>query len=116
VVNLGEYSTNIQTFLQLFPSTLLISLLRIVEAAAGQIIIDGIDVALIGLENLRTKIAMIPQEPILFVGAIRENIDLFGKNTDEEIWVALDSVHLGIHIRKFPLKLDAPVIGTLFFT
>ena len=95
-------------------STLLISLLRIVEAAAGQIIIDGIDVARIGLEDLRTKIAIIPQEPILFVGTIRENIDLFGKNTDEEIWAALDSVHLGIHIRKFPLKLDAPVIGTLF--
>jgi len=95
-------------------STLLISLLRIVEAAAGKIIIDGIDVAKIGLEDLRTKIAIIPQEPILFVGTIRENIDLFGKNTDEEIWQALDSVHLGSHIRKFPLKLDAPVIGIFF--
>ena len=58
-------------------STLLISLLRIVEAAEGNIIIDGIDVAKIGLEDLRTKIAIIPQEPILFVGTIRENIDLF---------------------------------------
>ena len=92
-------------------STLLISLLRIVEAAEGKIIIDGIDVAKIGLEDLRTKIAIIPQEPILFVGTIRENIDLFNKNTDEEIWRALDSVHLGQFIRKFPLKLDALVIG-----
>jgi len=91
-------------------STLLISLLRIVEAAEGKIIIDGIDVSKIGLEDLRTKIAIIPQEPILFVGTIRENIDLFNKNTDAEIWHALDSVHLGQFIRKFPLKLDAPVI------
>jgi ABC-type multidrug transport system fused ATPase/permease subunit len=91
-------------------STLLISLLRIVEAAEGNIIIDGIDVAKIGLEDLRTKIAIIPQEPILFVGTIRENIDLFNKNTDDEIWRALDSVHLGQFIRKFPLKLDATVI------
>ncbi len=92
-------------------STLLISLLRIVEAAGGKIIIDGIDVSQIGLEDLRTKIAIIPQEPILFVGTIRENIDLFNKNTDEEIWRALDSVHLGQFIRKFPLKLNALVIG-----
>ncbi len=91
-------------------STLLISLLRIVEAAEGKIIIDGIDVSKIGLEDLRTKIAIIPQEPILFVGTIRENVDLFQKNTDQEIWQALDSVHLGEFIRKFPQKLDAPVI------
>jgi len=43
-------------------------LLRIVEAASGKIIIDGIDVSKIGLEDLRTKIAIIPQEPVLFVG------------------------------------------------
>ena len=90
---------------------MLISLLRIVEAAEGKILIDGIDVSKIGLEDLRTKIAIIPQEPILFVGTIRENIDLFNKNTDEEIWRALDSVHLGQFIRKFPLKLNALVIG-----
>ena len=92
-------------------STLLISLLRIVEAAEGKIVIDGMDVAKIGLKDLRTKIAIIPQEPVLFVGTIRENIDLFAKNTDEEIWIALDSVHLGDLIRRFKLKLNAPVIG-----
>ena len=95
-------------------STLLISLLRIVEAAEGQIIIDGIDVAKIGLKDLRSQIAIIPQEPILFVGTIRENIDLFAKNTDEEIWRALDAVHLGEFIRKFSQKLNSPVIGKIF--
>jgi ABC-type multidrug transport system fused ATPase/permease subunit len=95
-------------------STLLISLLRIVEAAEGQIIIDGIDIGKIGLKDLRSKIAIIPQEPVLFVGTIRENIDLFNNNTDQEIWQALDSVYLGDTVRKMDLKLNAPVIGNLF--
>ncbi len=60
-------------------STLLISLLRIVDACEGKIVIDGVDIAQIGLMDLRSKIAIIPQEPILFVGTIRENVDLFEK-------------------------------------
>ena len=92
-------------------STLLISLLRIVEACDGRIVIDGLDVSKIGLQDLRSKIAIIPQEPILFVGTIRENIDLFEKNTDDEIWQALESVHLASAIRNLELKLNAPVIG-----
>ncbi len=92
-------------------SSLLISLLRIVELAGGRIVIDGLDVAKIGLRDLRSRIAIIPQEPILFVGTIRENIDLFNKNTDEEIWAALDSVHLSGFIRKLDQKLNSPVIG-----
>lgn len=92
-------------------STLLISLLRIVESRKGKIIIDGLDVSQMGLQDLRTKIAIIPQEPILFVGTIRENVDLFGKNTDEEVWKALDSVHLGDFIRRYSQQLNALVIG-----
>jgi ABC-type multidrug transport system fused ATPase/permease subunit len=95
-------------------STLLISLLRIVELAEGEISIDGVNVAGMGLRDLRSRIAIIPQEPILFVGTIRENVDLFGMNTDEEIWQALDSVHLGQFIRKLELKLNSPVIGKSF--
>lgn len=92
-------------------SSLLISLLRIVELSEGEIVIDEIDVSKIGLADLRSRVAIIPQEPILFVGTIRENVDLFGKNTDDEIWEALDSVHLGEFIRKLDQKLDSPVIG-----
>ena len=97
-------------------STLLISLLRIVELAGGEIIIDDFDVSKFGLKDLRSRIAIIPQEPILFVGTIRENIDLFNKNTDEEIWKALDSVHLGNFIRKLDQKLNSPVIGKFLKT
>ncbi len=91
-------------------STLLISLLRIVELSGGEIVIDGWDISRMGLGDLRSRIAIIPQEPILFVGTIRENIDLFGKNTDEQIWRALDSVHLGNFIRKLDMKLNSLVI------
>jgi ABC-type multidrug transport system fused ATPase/permease subunit len=96
-------------------STLLIALLRIVELTEGEIVIDDFDSAKFGLKDLRSRIAVIPQEPILFVGTIRENIDLFSKNTDEEIWKALDSVHLGKFIRKLDLKLDSLVIGEANF-
>lgn len=91
-------------------STLLISLLRIVEAHQGQIFIDGLDVSTVGLKDLRTKIAIIPQEPVLFVGTVRTNLDPFNKATDEQIWTALDAVHLGDKIRAFPNGLTTAVI------
>jgi ABC-type multidrug transport system fused ATPase/permease subunit len=91
-------------------STLLISLLRIVEASEGAVFIDGVDISKIDLKDLRSNIAIIPQEPILFVGSIRDNVDLFHKSTDEEIWRALDAVHLGETIRRMPQKLNYQVI------
>jgi len=91
-------------------STLLISLLRIVEAFKGKITIDDLDVSTIGLKDLRTKIAIIPQEPVLFVGSIRSNLDPFSKSTDDQVWKALDSVHLGDKIRAFPNGLQTAVI------
>lgn len=90
-------------------STLLISLLRIVELYDGQITIDGLDVSGIGLHDLRNKIAIIPQEPVMFVGSLRSNLDPFNKCNDEEIWKALDAVFLGDKIRKSPSKLDTHV-------
>ncbi|KAI0229208.1 hypothetical protein L0F63_004555 [Massospora cicadina] len=91
-------------------STLLVSLLRIVEAAEGQILIDGVDIAKLGLKDLRTKVAIIPQEPVLFVGSIRTNLDPFNQTTDEEIWRALDAVHLADKIRSMPNQLESEVI------
>ncbi|KAI8803261.1 P-loop containing nucleoside triphosphate hydrolase protein [Cladochytrium replicatum] len=91
-------------------STLLVSLLRIVELAEGEILIDGVDVSKLGLQDLRTKIAIIPQEPVLFVGTIRSNLDPFNRSNDERIWKALDAVNLGTTIRNMPGKLDSAVI------
>jgi ABC-type multidrug transport system fused ATPase/permease subunit len=84
-------------------------LLRIVEPVNGTITIDGLDVSGIGLHDLRNKIAIIPQEPVMFVGTIRSNLDPFNKCTDEEIWKALDAVFLGDKLRKSPSKLDTAV-------
>ncbi|KAI1315640.1 hypothetical protein EDD11_000533 [Mortierella claussenii] len=92
-------------------TTLLISLLRVVEAAEGKILIDDVDVREIGLQDLRSKIAIIPQEPVLFVGTIRSNLDPFHRRTDEEIWAALDAVHLSDNIKQnMPYKLETPII------
>ncbi|KAJ3358679.1 Multidrug resistance-associated protein 4 [Kappamyces sp. JEL0680] len=90
-------------------STLLVSLLRIVEPVSGTITIDGLDVSKIGLHDLRNKIAIIPQEPVMFVGTIRSNLDPFRKSSDEEIWKALDAVFLGEKLRQSPSKLETPV-------
>ncbi|KAG0297659.1 hypothetical protein BGZ98_000528 [Dissophora globulifera] len=92
-------------------TTLLISLLRVVEAAEGKILIDDVDVREIGLHDLRSKIAIIPQEPVLFVGTIRSNLDPFHRRTDQEIWAALDAVHLSENIKQnMPLRLETQII------
>ncbi|KAI3658482.1 hypothetical protein MP638_001908 [Amoeboaphelidium occidentale] len=91
-------------------STLLVALLRIVESYAGKITIDGVDISKIGLEELRSCIAIIPQEPVLFKGTVRSNLDPFNKATDDEIWKALEAVYLKDNIAVRPGKLDSEVI------
>lgn len=67
-------------------STLIQTLFRIVEPAGGRIVVDGIDICTIGLHNLRSKFGIIPQEPVLFQGTIRTNIDPIGLYSDDDIW------------------------------
>nr|WOF01072.1 ATP-dependent bile acid permease-like protein [Corynespora cassiicola] len=75
-------------------SSLALALFRALEAEKGKILIDDIDVGLIGLQDLRESIVMVPQDPTLFTGTIRSNLDPFGLFTDEEIFTALREVHL----------------------
>ncbi|EXX63324.1 P-loop containing nucleoside triphosphate hydrolase protein [Rhizophagus irregularis DAOM 181602=DAOM 197198] len=91
-------------------TTLLVSLLRIVELAEGNIIIDNLDISTIGLRDLRNNIAIIPQEPVIFAGTIRSNLDPFRKCTDEEIWNALKAVHLYDKVKSSTSRLDTQVL------
>ncbi|CAH0714288.1 unnamed protein product, partial [Brenthis ino] len=75
-------------------STLTLGLFRIVEAMSGKILIDGIDISTIGLHQLRSRITIIPQDPVLFSGSLRMNLDPFGVYSDEDIWRSLELAHL----------------------
>ncbi len=67
-------------------STLIQALFRLVEPVQGKMIIDGIDICTLGLHDLRSRFGIIPQEPVLFEGTIRSNIDPIGQYSDAEIW------------------------------
>lgn len=75
-------------------SSLALALFRGLEAESGKIIVDGVDISTIGLSDLRESITIVPQDPTLFSGSIRENLDPFGLYTDEEIYTSLRRVRL----------------------
>lgn len=75
-------------------SSLALAMFRALEAEEGKILVDGVDIGLIGLQDLRESIVMVPQDPTLFSGTIRSNLDPFGLFTDEEIFTALRRVQL----------------------
>ncbi|KAK5786566.1 ABC transporter C family member 3-like [Gossypium arboreum] len=90
-------------------STLIQTLFRIVEPAAGQIIIDGVNISLIGLHDLRSRLSIIPPEPTMFEGTIRSNLDPLEEYTDEQIWEALDKCQLGDEVRNKAGRLNSSV-------
>ncbi|KAJ2373352.1 hypothetical protein IW150_003667 [Coemansia sp. RSA 2607] len=75
-------------------SSLSLAFLRFVEPASGRIVVDGVDIATIGLEELRRNVTIIPQDPVLFNGSIRFNLDPFAEYPDELLWDALKRSHL----------------------
>lgn len=69
---------------------------------SGDIVIDGISIKQLGLHDLRSAVAIIPQEPALFEGTVRRNLDPFGQKSDEELWRALDEAKLKDTIDALP--------------
>uniref|UniRef100_A0A2K5U2M2 ABC-type glutathione-S-conjugate transporter n=1 Tax=Macaca fascicularis TaxID=9541 RepID=A0A2K5U2M2_MACFA len=87
-------------------SSMTLCLFRILEAAKGEILIDGLNVADIGLHDLRSQLTIIPQDPILFSGTLRMNLDPFGRYSEEDIWQALELSHLHTFVSSQPAGLD----------
>ena len=86
-------------------STLLLAMLRLVEARSGRILIDGLEIAKLGVKQLRSRMGIIPQDPVLFVGTVRYNLDPFGEHDDDELWAVLEKVQMTKMIQGFEEKL-----------
>lgn len=101
-------------------STIMHALYRMTELTSGSIEIDGIDISTLGLHELRSRLSIIPQDPVLFQGTVRSNIDPFGTANDTELWNALrrswlldsteyDRVQNGTANSNVKFHLDEPV-------
>ncbi|VDO26102.1 unnamed protein product [Onchocerca flexuosa] len=87
-------------------SSLTLALFRIIEADSGRILIDGEDISKISLDILRSKLTIVPQDPVVFSGTLRMNLDPFGHFDDAVLWNALRMTHLDLLVHSFPNKLE----------
>ena len=91
-------------------STLMLALCRVVEATSGSITIDGVDTSKVGLHTLRSRVGVIPQDPTLWSGSVRWNLDPVGEHSDTTLMEALRKVRLDdLVLRQLPAGLDSVI-------
>ncbi|XP_053207952.1 ATP-binding cassette sub-family C member 3-like isoform X2 [Panonychus citri] len=91
-------------------SSLTLAVFRLIESISGQIIIDNMDISKLGLHDLRSRITVIPQDPVLFSGNFRRNFDPLEQHTDVEIWNALEQAHLKKFVSSLETGLDYEIV------
>ncbi|XP_075494526.1 ABC transporter C family member 10-like [Primulina tabacum] len=91
-------------------TTLTAALFRLVEPAEGKIVVDGINISTIGIHDLRSRIGIIPQDPTLFTGTVRYNLDPLGQHTEQELWEILGKCQLKEAVQEKVEGLDSPVV------
>ncbi|KAJ3394353.1 Canalicular multispecific organic anion transporter 1, partial [Chytriomyces hyalinus] len=91
-------------------SSLMQALFRIVDLSEGSIWIDGVNTATLALHELRKRIAIIPQDPVLFSGSLRKNLDPHNKFSDDEVWQVLDRCGMKLAVSEMEGKLEGVLV------
>ncbi|XP_059169468.1 ATP-binding cassette sub-family C member 2-like [Physella acuta] len=90
-------------------SSMVLALFRLIEVASGYIVIDGVDISKIGLHTLRHAVTILPQDPVLFAGSLRMNLDPSKEKSDIELWDSLEHANLKDFVQQLPNQLEYDV-------